>query len=326
MKLTCPDPRIHDALLQWYRTHHRRLPWRETRDPYRILMSEVMLQQTQVERVVPKYHEFLARFPTLEALADAPTSDVIRAWSGLGYNRRALNVQRACREIVDRFEGAFPTDAAVLATLPGIGPYTAGAIACFAFEQDVGFVDTNIRRVLHRVLAGPELPTRVMTAREIEDAAQALVPPGQGYRWNQALMELGATICRARAADCHACPLHDTCAARPTMQRALAARPARRGEPRYETTSRFVRGRIVEALRGAPAAGLTLAELVGSLNGGGADVACERIAEHIDALVRDGLVVPAAAELPSMREEPATYDDGTPESTRESTLRYRLPD
>ncbi len=125
-------------LLAWYADNYRRLPWRETRDPYSILVSEVMLQQTQAERVVPKYHEFLARFPTLEALADAPASEVIRAWAGLGYNRRALNLQRACRAVVERFGGVMPSDPTDLASLPGIGPYTAGAVACFAFEQDVG--------------------------------------------------------------------------------------------------------------------------------------------------------------------------------------------
>ncbi|MEZ4572808.1 MAG: A/G-specific adenine glycosylase, partial [Thermomicrobiales bacterium] len=129
------------ALLGWYRENARDLPWRRTQDPYRIMVSEIMLQQTQVDRVIPKYEAFLERFPTLEALADAPASEVIRAWAGLGYNRRALNLQRAARAVVEEFGGEMPRTVEELRSLPGIGPYTAGAIACFAFEQDVGFLD-----------------------------------------------------------------------------------------------------------------------------------------------------------------------------------------
>ena len=142
-------------LIAWYRDNARDLPWRRTRDPYRILVSEVMLQQTQVDRVIPKYFAFLDFFPTFEALAAAPTADVIRAWSGLGYNRRAVNLQRTAQAVVDEYGGKMPSDQVQLRDLPGIGPYTAGAIACFAFEQDVGFFDTNIRRVMHRVLDRP---------------------------------------------------------------------------------------------------------------------------------------------------------------------------
>jgi A/G-specific adenine glycosylase len=146
---------FHQALMNWFSEAARDLPWRRTRDPYRIMVAEVMLQQTQVDRVLPKYEAFITHFPTLQALADASTAEVIRLWSGLGYNRRAVNLQRAAREIVERFDGVFPRDVAVLLTLPGIGPYTAGAIACFAFEQDVAFMDTNIRRVIRRALTGP---------------------------------------------------------------------------------------------------------------------------------------------------------------------------
>src|SRR5579884_3405602 len=198
------DPRqsIHRALIDWYRVNRRDLPWRRTRDPYRILVSEVMLQQTQVDRVVPKYHAFLERFPTLRALAEAPTADVIRAWSGLGYNRRAVNLQRAAQAVVERHGGVMPRERAALEALPGIGRYTAGAIICFAYEQDAGFLDTNIRRVLHRVFYGPELPEERATPRELSALADELVPPGEGYEWNQALMELGALVCTGRKALC----------------------------------------------------------------------------------------------------------------------------
>ncbi len=252
-------PEAQQALLDWYRANARDLPWRRTRDPYRIMVSEIMLQQTQVDRVIPKYHAFLELFPTLEALADAPASEVIRAWAGLGYNRRALNLQRAARAVVDEFGGEMPREVDELRSLPGIGPYTAGAIACFAFEQDVGFVDTNIRRVLHRVLLGSEVPQLAAKPREIEQLAAKSVPSSEGYRWNQALIELGALVCKARTADCDVCPLAHWCVARPVINEALAevqsTRVQRRGRQpveRFETTSRYFRGRIVDLLRDAP--------------------------------------------------------------------------
>src|SRR5215218_8549239 len=148
--------RIRDGLLGWFRDHARELPWRQTRDPYAILVSEVMLQQTQVDRVIPYYTRFLERFPTVEDLASAATSDVIRIWSGLGYNRRAVNLQRAARVVVSEHGGSFPDDPADLKKLPGIGAYTAGAIAAFAHERDVAFLDTNMRRVISRVIFGNE--------------------------------------------------------------------------------------------------------------------------------------------------------------------------
>jgi A/G-specific adenine glycosylase len=311
----------HDRLIAWYERFRRDLPWRSTRDPYRILVSEIMLQQTQAERVIPKYHEFLARFPTIDALADAPTSEVIRKWSGLGYNRRALNLQRAARAVVDEYGGVMPSSPLELARLPGIGPYTAGAIACFAYEQDVGFVDTNIRRVLHRVLLGPELPTPQLTPRQIEALAHDVVPPGRGYTWNQALMELGATICRARTAECERCPLQDICAARPTIQHILATAPrsGKKPEPRFETTSRYFRGRIVDALRDASLDGLTLDELGSFVKSdfGPSDV--NWIAGHVAGLVRDGLVVPAVQGL---SEEVVEYEG----LAGDGDVRYRLPE
>src|SRR5262245_55345721 len=168
-----------------------------------------MLQQTQVDRVVPKYYAFLERFPTLEALAAAPTAEVIRRWSGLGYNRRAVNMQRTARAVLEQHSGAFPHDTAALRMLPGIGPYTAGAIACFAFEQDVAFMDTNIRRVLRRVFASQD--DQDASEARLLTIAQAAVPPGKGWSWNQAIMELGALICTAAAPACWRCPLRPYC-------------------------------------------------------------------------------------------------------------------
>ena len=189
---------VRGALLDWFAGHGRDLPWRHTRDPYKVMVSEIMLQQTQVDRVMPKYQAFLEIFPGLAALAAAPTAEVIRAWTGLGYNRRAVNMQRAARAVLDVHNGQFPRDMAELLKLPGIGPYTAGAIACFAFEQDVAFMDTNIRRVVQRLFAGPEESAPTGEARLLQIAREA-VPPGQGWFWNQAIMELGALICTAAA-------------------------------------------------------------------------------------------------------------------------------
>jgi A/G-specific adenine glycosylase len=292
--------RIRDGLLCWFNEHARDLPWRRTRDPYAILVSEVMLQQTQVDRVLPYYTRFLEQFPTVEALADAATSDVIRFWSGLGYNRRAVNLQRAARAVVDELGGSFPDDPADLKKLPGIGAYTAGAIAAFAHERDVAFLDTNMRRVISRVIFGSE------TARESDalPAATALVPPGQGWIWNQALIEFGALQCTARRPACIICPLRDECAAYPTMQVALqvkSSRPRRaRAEP-FESTTRFYRGRIVEALRALPAdepAGLPLAELGPIVREGFTPENLPWLRELVESLQRDGLALVAEDSPP----------------------------
>lgn len=310
-------------LIDWYQAGHRPLPWRDTRDPYRILVSEVMLQQTQAERVVPKYHEFLQRFPTIQALANAPAGEVIRAWSGLGYNRRALNLQRTARAVMEQYGGIMPSDPEELLGLPGIGPYTAGAIACFAFEQDVGFVDTNIRRVIHRVVAGPEAPEPGLTSRQIDEISRALVPCREGYAWNQALMELGATICRAKSTDCDRCPLQHVCDARPVIQELLATRPRAAGKtPKFETTSRYYRGRIVAALRDASTTGLSLSELGVTVREDFQPPDAAWIRSHVDGLMRDGLVIEAGAPSLGIEEPAPIYDAGSPDLS----IRFRLPD
>ena len=315
------------ALLDWYRENARDLPWRRTRDPYRIMVSEIMLQQTQVDRVIPKYRAFLDLFPTLEVLADAPASEVIRAWAGLGYNRRALNLQRAARTVVEEHGGEMPQTVEELRSLPGIGPYTAGAIACFAFEQDVGFVDTNIRRVLQRMLLGPEVPQLAVKPSEMEQIAARSVPSDQGYDWNQALIELGALVCRARTADCNACPLASWCVARPVIHKVLAEQQStrvqrrRRGDAaapeRFETSSRYFRGRIVDLLRDAPH-GLTAAQLANLIDANRSENGW--LQPYFDGLVRDGLIV--SITLNSMAEE-ATPNDGVEQS---DDSRYALPE
>ncbi|HEU4841525.1 MAG TPA: A/G-specific adenine glycosylase, partial [Ilumatobacteraceae bacterium] len=193
------------AVLAWGAPRLRDLPWRTTRDPWRILVAEIMLQQTQVPRVIPKWLAFLAAYPTPAACAAAPLGDVLRHWQGLGYPRRARNLHDAATEVVARHGGAVPADLDALLALPGIGPYTARAVLAFAHEQDVAVVDTNIARVLARV-AGTRL-----TPRRVQAAADEVVPAGAGWAWNQMLMDLGATVCRP-APRCTDCPLAPACA------------------------------------------------------------------------------------------------------------------
>jgi A/G-specific adenine glycosylase len=240
---------VSAGLLRWYEREARDLPWRRTRDPWAILVSEVMLQQTQAARVVPYYERFLARFPDPAACAAAPASSVLRAWSGLGYNRRALALHRAAG-VVAR-EG-WPDD---LSSLPGVGPYTAAAVASFAFGASVLAVDVNVRRVLSR------------RGLEIAEPSPQL---------NQALMELGATVCTARAPRCDVCPLAEGCGGPD------ATAPRGRARPRFEDTDRFVRGRVVAAL----AEGSSLP-----------DVAPERLERALDGLERDGLIERSEGQL-----------------------------
>jgi A/G-specific adenine glycosylase len=266
-----------DALLDWYARVRRPLPWRETRDPYALLVSEVMLQQTQAARVVPFYEAFLARFPTVDALAAAPARDVLAAWSGLGYNRRALALQAAARAVAA--EG-WPED---LAELPGVGPYTAAAVGSFAWDREVAAVDTNARRVISR-WDGSVPRERALAAR----AAQWL-PAGRAADFNQAMMELGATVCTPRAPRCDECPVAPGCATRAAGGPAPRSQPARSGSaPRFEDTDRWARGRIVAAL----VARECLPE----------EVAGERRERALAGLLRDGLVVrgdDGAVRLPS---------------------------
>ncbi len=187
-------------ILEWADRCRRDLPWRRTRDPWLVLVSELMLQQTQVARVVPRYEAFVARFGRPTDCASADVGEVVRLWAGLGYNRRAVNLHRAAVMIVDEFGGTLPDDLAGLMSLPGVGPYTARAVLAFAYERDVGVVDTNAARVLSR-LAG-----RRLGRAEVQARADAAVPPGQGWAWNQAILDLGATICTSRTPSCPACP------------------------------------------------------------------------------------------------------------------------
>ncbi len=200
--------RFQRALLAWYRRHGRDLPWRRTRDPYAILVSEIMLQQTQVRRVLEYYPRFLARYPTVADLAAASEPAVRDSWDGLGYYRRASNLRRAAQLVAERYGGRFPAEVATLQQLPGIGRYTAGAVATFAFGQDAPILDTNAARVLARVFGHGRRRGRT---RRLWALASATIPRGRGYDFNQAIMDLGALVCRARRPACPVCPVRKAC-------------------------------------------------------------------------------------------------------------------
>ncbi len=204
--------RVKRQLLRWFRTHGRDLPWRRTRDPYQILVSEVMLQQTQVARVEGYWVRFLERFPTIHHLAAAPPRRVQEAWAGLGYYRRATNLQRLAREVVTHHSGQLPRDVASLRALPGVGAYTAGAVASFAFELPEAAVDTNVARVIRRIFH-PRLAGGAKGEKQVWATARTLVSRPGLTTWtiNQALMELGALICTARVKHCDRCPVRASC-------------------------------------------------------------------------------------------------------------------
>ena len=203
--------RFRSRLLAWYRQHGRALPWRTTDDPYHILVSEIMLQQTQVDRVLPKYHEWLSQFPSLDALAHADEEVVTTAWRPLGYNIRPKRLQTIAREAVTRFGGELPSDEETLLSFKGIGRYTAGAIRSFAFRQRAAILDTNVARVLHRVFVGEGDPKSHAMRRRLWTISAALVPARHAFDFNQALMDLGALVCTARRPKCASCPLAPMC-------------------------------------------------------------------------------------------------------------------
>jgi A/G-specific adenine glycosylase len=201
-------PGFRSRLLAWYKIHRRQLPWRTSRDPYRVWISEIMLQQTRVAAVIAHYHEFLRRFPTVEKLAKAHQASVLAAWSGLGYYRRARMLHAAAKVIVRQTNGKFPETAEQLRTLPGVGRYTAAAIASIAFDEPVALVDGNVERVLQRVLG------KRLTGELVWGAANHLLDAKRAGDFNQAMMELGATVCTPRVPTCLTCPIVDLCATR----------------------------------------------------------------------------------------------------------------
>jgi A/G-specific adenine glycosylase len=238
-------PAMRTAILAWYDERGRTLPFRGTNDPYEVLVSEVMAQQTQIARVAERWASFIARFPSFAALASATPADVLREWRGLGYNRRAVGLWRIAGIVMTEHGGRLPTDLAALQALPGIGPYTARAVSAIAFGSPVGAVDTNVRRVLERTLGGPS----GLAPRLLQATADAAVPPDRAAEWTHALMDLGATCCRSREPRCEACPARRWCrfaAAGSPSASGPVARP--RGRSGFTASTRWLRGRIVERL------------------------------------------------------------------------------
>lgn len=239
---------VRDAILAWYGIHARPLAFRRTSDPYAVLVSEVIAQQTQAERAAIRWERFMTRFATVESLAAASPADVLREWQGLGYDRRGLALWRAARIIVEQHRGRVPASIDALEALPGIGPYTARAVAAIAFGLPVGAVDVNVRRVISRIVGGPEgLPTAGVQA--IADAAASTTDPAT---WTHAVMDFGATVCRPRNPLCGDCPVRPTCRMAGTSDRRAATTEisARRTTP-FHATNRWLRGRILDRLREA---------------------------------------------------------------------------
>jgi A/G-specific adenine glycosylase len=203
--------RFRTSLLRWYRRFGRDLPWRRTTDPYHILVSEVMLQQTQVDRVLPKYHEWLEKYPSFEALASAPEDEVTRTWYPLGYNIRPRRLQSIAREAVVRYGGQLPGDEQTLRSFKGIGPYTAGAVLSFAFGKRAAILDTNVARVLFRVFVGRGDPKSHRMEKHLWEISRAVLPRRHVFDFNQALMDFGATVCNARKPACLICPMSGCC-------------------------------------------------------------------------------------------------------------------
>jgi len=269
---------IRSTLLDWYRPRARLYPWRGIRpDAYRVLVSEMMLQQTQAARVVPAYRSFLRRFPSVRALARAERADVLRAWNGLGYNRRAVALSESARVIVRDLGGRVPQDPEVLMRLPGVGPYTAAAIASIAYGRPVPALDTNVRRVVGRFALGAE--SHEVSASAVREAAVSLLDRRDPAAWNQAVMDLGREICRPIPA-CDACPLSVGCRYRRAGRRGGRARS---GQGRFVGSFRQVRGAVVRVL--AAEGPRTLGAL--SLRTG---EPIDRIARAARALASEGIV------------------------------------
>ena len=268
-------------LMRWHQMHGRHeLPWRQTTDRYAVLVSEVMLQQTQVARVVPYWLAWMDRWPTVATLAAENRAEVIRAWSGLGYNNRAVRLHEAAQICIARHGGDIPASELELRTLPGVGLYTANAVLCFSGTANTIPLDTNIARVLARTLSGVAQP-RAVGARQLGELAGAMAPGRDARRYAAALMDLGATVCTASSPNCLSCPLAASCAWRDLGHPEPGHVQTRM--PRFEDTARWARGRIVDRLRKGPATEVELGCALPERHR-------QHFADYLDALARDGLI------------------------------------
>ena len=280
-----PTREAREALLAWDRVHRVDYPWRRTEaDPYATLVSEVMLQQTQASRIGPIFEAFLERFPTVEALAAARRADVLTAWAGLGYHRRAVALHEAARAVVRDHGGVVPGDPAALRALPGVGPYTAAAVASIAFGVPVATVDTNVRKVIARLMFGVERDE--ITTGQADQAATVWLDRDRPGEWNQAVMNLGREVCRTRPR-CVVCPLAAACRFRASGRE---GRPSVKRQPAFDGSARQVRGEVVAALRERGPS--TLGSIAASF-----ERPVARVADAVVGLHRDGVVEASAAAL-----------------------------
>ena len=274
---------LHASIFSWITPRLRQLPWRDTRDPWHVLVSEVMLQQTGVSRAMPKWQMFIDAFATPADCAGAPLGDVLRLWQGLGYPRRARNLQAAARLIVEQHGGVVPNTLEELLALPGVGPYTARAVLAFAFEEDTAVVDTNIARVLARFHG------RTLKARDAQQLADDWVPQGEAWLWNQALMDLGATICRPQPT-CDECPLSEKCSWRGTgTDPSVGSAGVSVAQARFEGSDRQARGRLIKQLGECAVPLHAVAEIM--------DRSAEIAMRLVDDLISDGLIIRQNDEL-----------------------------
>ena len=287
---------LQASILAWFDRTGRDLPFRVTADPFAILVSEAMAQQTQAARAGEAWIGFMETYPTAAALASASPADVLRAWRGLGYNRRAVNLWRAARQIVEVHGGEVPADLAALEALPGVGRYTARAVAALAFGMPVGAVDTNVRRVLGRIVAGVAGDTGAIGSAELQRIADAAVPGDRAGAWTHALMDLGATLCGPRTPDCARCPARPWCRFAAGMRRPgertasvvvdahRSTATARTAAKPFVETSRWLRGRIVDRLRASAGEDWTIIEGPIGVHDHAAVVAA------LEGLARDGMI------------------------------------
>ena len=287
---------VPELLLQWGLPQLRNMPWRETQDPWHVLVSEVMLQQTHVPRVLPRFERFVALFPTPRACAASPLADMLVEWQGMGYPRRCKNLQLAAQMMVDRFDGEVPQTLNELLELPGVGPYTARAVLTFAFDADVAVVDTNVARVLARISG------KVLNARASQEMADAWLPVGFSRDWNQVIMDFGATVCTARKAHCEGCPVFTQCVWKggvdnemdPAKTSAFTSKP----QAKFAGSDRQARGKLMKALT---VSGVSQERLVAVME----ITDAERALRLAQALVKEGLVEYSAVgyQLPSVMQK-----------------------
>ncbi len=264
---------FNSLLFRWHRTHYREMQWRNTRDPFFILVSELMLQQTQVARVKEKYAEFITMYPTVKKLAGAPLGDVLRIWSGLGYNRRAKFLHQCAKVIVQQYGSVFPDDYDELIQLPGIGRSTAGALLAFAFDKETPMIDTNIRRILARVFFKGEI---VPSDKELYAFASQMIPKGKGSEWNYAMLDLGATQCTARN-HAESCPMN-------ALHGKVGDFQFKKPQKKFAGSNRFYRGQILQILTSkGNQRGTQISSQLAGYEG--------EITTLLDALLKDGLIM-----------------------------------